>query len=95
MRRASIDNGFLLCWGLNLFLNWEGGAFAIILWVAAEWFGLSIYPAIAVALLWILGTFFLTAILSWASRDPKALKQNSDLPNANPYSPKTKGAVKK
>ena len=86
MRRANMDSGFLICWALNMFLNWEVGALAFILWVAHIWFDLSWYPAAAALSIWILGALAITSIFAWASSGGSKLKENSEFKNINPYS---------
>ena len=90
MRHTGIDGGFIMCWGLNLLLNWQIGALSFILWIAAEWFSLSIYPAAIAGGIWIFGTFLLTIFFSYISRCPSTVKENKDLPNVNPYSQRKK-----
>lgn len=86
MRHANISSGFVICWFLNMFLNWEVGALALLFWVAAEWFGLSVYPAIVTFGIWVGGAFLITCVFAWAGSGSRTLRQNEELPNVNPYS---------
>lgn len=93
MRRANVDSGFFICWILNMFFNWEIGAVAMVLWTISEWFHVSWYPAAAVAGIWIIGTFLVTALLCFMSGG-SCNKSSNDLPNVNPYSKTLKDVLK-
>lgn len=88
MRRADINSGFFICWILNMLLNWEFGALAILLWIPYQWFGFSWYPAAAIAGFWVLGAFALTCFFTWASGSNEIEKRSRELKNVNPYSAK-------
>lgn len=87
MRHTNMDSGFIICWFINMILNWEIGAVALILWTASLWFNLSWYPAAVVGGIWVLGTFIMTAFFGWLISERKIYKCNDELKDVNPYSP--------
>lgn len=87
MRHTNMDSGFIICWLINMILNWEIGAVAFALWCVHLWFNLSWYPAAVVAGLWVFGTFAVTLFFGWVISSRKPYRPNSELKNVNPYSP--------
>jgi len=87
MRHTNMDSGFFVCWIINMILNWEIGAVALILWIVHLWFGYSWYPAAVVGGIWTIGTFIITAIFGWLISHRQTYKSNDELPDVNPYSP--------
>ena len=83
---TKIDSGIIVCWFINMFLNWEIGAVALGLWCISLWFHVSWYPAAVVAGIWVLGTLLFTLFFGWILGQGKPHKGNRDLPNVNPYS---------
>ena len=92
---TKIDSGIIVCWFINMFLNWEIGAVALGLWCISLWFHVSWYPAAVVAGIWVLGTFAVTAFFGWIIASRKTYRSNQELPNLNPYSAKTEDMFKK
>lgn len=86
MRHTSMDSGFIVCWLINMILNWEFGAVALVLWTISLWFNVSWYPAAVVAGLWVIITFATTAFFGWLISERKTYKSNQELENVNPYS---------
>jgi len=87
MRHTNMDSGFFICWLINMFLNWEIGALALILWTVHLWFNVSWYPAAVVAGFWTIGTFIVTAVFGWIISQRQTYKSNSEMEDVNPYSP--------
>lgn len=87
MRKPDVSDGFLLCWLMNMFLNWEWGFLALLLWAGHAWFELSPYPAVAVFSLWCIGAFALTSLISWSSNTVHHPDKRRK--NLNPYSATT------
>ena len=85
MRKANMDSGFFLCFLANLLLNCAWALIALLLWAISYRFGLSWYPAAALAALWVLVAFSVSSILAWSS-GADSFPTNKDLPNVNPYS---------
>ena len=67
MKRPGVDGGFLLCFGLNLILNWFWAIPGIALLVAHFALGIPLWPAVLAFVIWIAAVFGVTAFMSWAA----------------------------
>ena len=86
MRRTNANKGFLLCCILNLFLNFEWAALAVLLFILHLWLGVPVILSLVGLGIWLLVALLATLLISWGVRS-----SNTPTPyreNRNPYSAK-------
>ena len=86
MRKIKRHGNFLLCWTLNLLLNFEWSIPAWILLALHFWLGISLWWFVGGLALWILPIWLNMRIVGWAA----TCGSEKDPPkeNKNPYSVK-------
>ena len=87
MRKTTCSGGFLLCFLINLILNFEGILPAVLLLAAHILWGWPLIFAGLALIVWLLGIFLWMLVFGWASRCGS--HRDNPLPNKNPYSAKT------
>lgn len=84
MRKTNCCGGFLPCLLINIVLNFAGIIPAAILFALHFLLGISVWWAVAMLALWILGILVWMLIMKWASRCGNM--RDPEKPNKNPYS---------
>lgn len=83
MRRTSSSHGFFLCFILNLFLNFEWGLLALLLWILHLLLGIPWFLPLMGLAVWLLIAFFATFLINWGR---SASEPTPERENRNPYS---------
>ncbi len=92
MRKAPYTNGFLLCFLLNLFLNYWLGLIGLGLIALHLWLGIPLFIALIALAAWLGMAMFATVLVSLAANNGNAPAPVQK--NANPYSAKTSDYLK-
>ncbi len=92
MRKAPYTNGFLLCFLLNLFLNYWLGLIGLGLIALHLWLGIPLFIALIALAAWLGMAMFATVLVSLAANNGNAPAPVQK--NANPYSAKTADYLK-
>jgi len=85
-RRGTADDGFILCFALNLLFNYWLGVIAFILFVLHFWLRIPLFLSFMVSLIWVGTAFVGTALIYWASKSGN--EPTPERKNLNPYSAK-------
>ena len=85
-RKGRVDDGFMLCFVLNLLFNYWWGAIALILFGLYLWLKVPLYLSLIALLIWYGVAFVSTWLVVLAAGSPA--RSATQLENRNPYSAK-------
>ena len=90
MRKADADNGYLLCFLLNLALNLEWGIISLVLLFCHYFFDFPEFLSLISLGIWLFEALFFTVLVAWGHHcsDGEYERRAREQVNKNPYSAK-------
>jgi len=93
MRRTTASKGIVMCCILNLFLNFEWAALAVLLFALHLWLGIPMFLSLIGLAVWLFTALFATFLVSWGANSSGTPTPRRE--NRNPYSAATEDIFKR